>query len=646
MWENGGIYGGNGTLNNDSTTRIRSKIYIPFTNRVKPLPGYKIAVFAYSGGSYVGGWDGSSFQTVYTWFTDEIDISSISKAYDIKLVGGLTSDADMTVSSAGNFLFGITDAAARFNELIVNVKDFGAKGDGTTEDTASIKRAVAMTPSGSVLYFPEGTYVVDDISLKSNMIVRGDGFGSIIKLKANASCSPYSNCLTCRNVSNVRIERLCLDGNRLNNSTSGDSVQDQNHNGVFVTGCKNVTIDGVLAKSNGFHGCIMTNNENVNIFNSEFTDNGFRPFHAHAKLHGGRFLNNYCHDNGKGFPNRPTHFDGILFFHDIRDVLISGNTVKTSNYVGAIIIGGKGGENEGSDNIVISDNVISSGVPWENGGVYGGNGELNNSATNRIRTKSYIPITNTVHVASGYKVGVVAYSNGSYVGIWDGVNFNTYYTWLTEDVDISGISGSYDIKLVGGLSTDADLTSSEADNFLLDSHGIVLIGADLDNVCITGNAIANCNVGIFADSAYAVGKGIVISNNIIKKCVRGFSFAGAVNQCNITDNAIQYCQKEGVYIAKMQNGVLKGNLLTDNGGASQTYDGIKINNSHELVVTGNSVVNTDENKYQNYGIREDGTCDSNIFVFNVMKKTKKTSILVVGANSVAKDNMFDGVLST
>lgn len=52
-----------------------------------------------------------------------------------------------------------------------NVKDYGAKGDGTTDDTAAINRAISdgnrcgadcgsTSTLQAVVYFPSGTYLV------------------------------------------------------------------------------------------------------------------------------------------------------------------------------------------------------------------------------------------------------------------------------------------------------------------------------------------------------------------------------------------------------------------------------------------------------------------------------------------------------
>jgi len=68
---------------------------------------------------------------------------------------------------------------------VVNVKDFGAKGDGTTDDTAAIQAAlnsasVTYTPPTSltgrpIVIFPEGLYLVSSITVPGGVNIRFDG---------------------------------------------------------------------------------------------------------------------------------------------------------------------------------------------------------------------------------------------------------------------------------------------------------------------------------------------------------------------------------------------------------------------------------------------------------------------------------------
>lgn len=75
----------------------------------------------------------------------------------------------------------------------VNVRDFGAKGDGITDDTAALQRILGRNkedPGGAIrsIYFPNGTYLVSDTLVwgDKRKDVRGESRdGVIIKLKDN-----------------------------------------------------------------------------------------------------------------------------------------------------------------------------------------------------------------------------------------------------------------------------------------------------------------------------------------------------------------------------------------------------------------------------------------------------------------------------
>lgn len=43
---------------------------------------------------------------------------------------------------------------------IINVKDHGVKGDGSTDDTAAIQAVLAMATIDNLIFFPAGSYII------------------------------------------------------------------------------------------------------------------------------------------------------------------------------------------------------------------------------------------------------------------------------------------------------------------------------------------------------------------------------------------------------------------------------------------------------------------------------------------------------
>lgn len=63
-----------------------------------------------------------------------------------------------------------TEVARANTRLRINVTDFGAKGDGTTDDTAAIQAAIDSVENGGIVEIPRGTYMIRGLKVKRHGI--------------------------------------------------------------------------------------------------------------------------------------------------------------------------------------------------------------------------------------------------------------------------------------------------------------------------------------------------------------------------------------------------------------------------------------------------------------------------------------------
>lgn len=58
---------------------------------------------------------------------------------------------------------------------LLNVKNFQAAGDGTTDDTEAIQEAIRIATAGDTVFIPAGAYLVKSLGLKSGINIKGEG---------------------------------------------------------------------------------------------------------------------------------------------------------------------------------------------------------------------------------------------------------------------------------------------------------------------------------------------------------------------------------------------------------------------------------------------------------------------------------------
>lgn len=178
-----------------------------------------------------------------------------------------------TVDSTSPDNTGMTLVAAdgkRFKRIvqdtIVNVTWFGAKGDGTTDDTDAINAAIEAMPSiansyggaSGVLYFPAGRFITRGghiIPANKRMQIRGDGTYITI---LNAMASANTDIMTIKSP-NSGLTEMTIDGNR-NQNTAGDClVLDNAYTYARNCGLTNAAQNGIsIGKSKGAIGHILS----------------------------------------------------------------------------------------------------------------------------------------------------------------------------------------------------------------------------------------------------------------------------------------------------------------------------------------------------------------------------------------------------
>lgn len=157
----------------------------------------------------------------------------------------------------------------------ISVLDYGAVGDGVTDDTAAFQAALnAASTSGKSVFVPSATgYVISGVTIDSDTILEGEGYGSKLIFKSGTG-SPVRmlsiNGLTGDQKQNITIRNLHLAG-----SVVADGF-DEYRPLLYMYGVKNVTVNNCWFI--GFQGdgigvvwtTLTEGNENITIQNNVF----------------------------------------------------------------------------------------------------------------------------------------------------------------------------------------------------------------------------------------------------------------------------------------------------------------------------------------------------------------------------------------
>ena len=130
--------------------------------------------------------------------------------------------------------------------LPYNVINFGAKGDGKTNDTAAFEKALA---GGGSIYIPAGTYLLgpERLNIPKNLVIRGDGRATVLKpVKGTAELFTLN--------SGAQMRNLSIDGRDVKKGSVSNGL-------IVVRRADDCLIDSVYVKDCD-RAAVMTDHAN------------------------------------------------------------------------------------------------------------------------------------------------------------------------------------------------------------------------------------------------------------------------------------------------------------------------------------------------------------------------------------------------
>ena len=169
-------------------------------------------------------------------------------AVDLLLSGGAGGQRFQILGLA-RAVAGAPRVAASNASEVINVKEFGARGDGLADDRNAIARAVLALPSrGGVLFFPCGTYVTRSASALVSLTDRNsatiEGGGSPCTTLQQTGVGNGIELIGKTEITNIVVRDLTLDGsNRAAKGIDAQNLKDSVIERITIAGFLDHAID-------------------------------------------------------------------------------------------------------------------------------------------------------------------------------------------------------------------------------------------------------------------------------------------------------------------------------------------------------------------------------------------------------------------
>lgn len=176
------------------------------------------------------------------------------RRYELRVVLALLGVLAVTTDAPASLQSPVQSRSTELSCTRLCVRDFGARGDGVTDDTAAVKRALELVVEREgILEFPAGTYVVSPLlvvpaNTAKNFTLQGEGRrtstlrapageGAVLTIGSSTQISAF-----------VAIEGLAIDGvDRTRHGVKLINVRDALLEDVYVENCSTgMLLEGVV----------------------------------------------------------------------------------------------------------------------------------------------------------------------------------------------------------------------------------------------------------------------------------------------------------------------------------------------------------------------------------------------------------------
>lgn len=499
---------------------------------------------------------------------------------------------------------------AKQRNTLFNILDYGAVGDGATDNSTAVQNAInAAEVSGGCVFVPEGTFmsVMPTIST-GNITIMGTGWKSVLLL---APSSIESGGLTIglwvNGASNVIIKDLAIDGNYANIAKNGTYQSASSLWTPVITEYGSTSVKVYKMAGSGTDATTylkqrmpirITDSSNVLVENCLITNSVSAGILADSASVGGctdiNIINNRIYltwDNGIYFHQGVNY--GTAVGNDISDTTYNGVSTVYCNHI-----------------IIANNNIRNAGPSDSDSGGIQVNGSNNCDVTGNI-----------IDNCQFYGIDLLS----------------------TQETNITGGDGGNSVWANNTVVSTNSITNCHANDY--PSHnapGINNFGSNSAN--ISSNSIDNCDFGISA-GGHAVNT--LISTNRISNCSSiGINIGNSADVINITvkGNYVAYNGSHGVFAyapARYENNSFIGNTGM---GLSLASPPTGLPGKIDYVIGNTILDNTDSGILTNGGATSTAIIERNTFgnsygvLFNDGEITYASTTLVSqNANFVSSD---------